>query len=458
MITGGALGGNSGVSQPTILAAAAAAEILAAAARRTPYNSDYVVSARTATRNGYTNEDYLSMPGSGLDATVLASTTPLKANINGTLVTVSVDTAVTCENGLNFIYLKSDGTFSRTATAPTISRSQPAAPAANDHWYDLNGQGTMYKYNGSAWVATPEIYIGKCYATGGNLLPTYGCVPAGRMPAEIRDKCGDGSDGQLLIDGTTTNVDTEKNYTDVTVVNAGTLTHTAAILLTTPGIKCQGGFSVFDTSSVNLTGKGNAGGAVSTGAGNKGTPTAAGGSTIPLIWGGGGGGGGGGGATAGGAGSSHQLNGAVNNGSAGGGAAGNGSAGVASAVSSAMKFRGAPPRNGQGGGGGSGGGDGANGGASGAGGGYLPVCALFVCVASGASWTAKGADGTAASLGTNTGGGAGGGSAILYIYFASMFDFNGSTFLVTASSGGAGKGTGGAGAAGGAGARVLERW
>jgi hypothetical protein len=434
------------------LAEAATAEITAYANRESYLHDDYILSGAKATLQAADGqvEEFFSV--TTLAGTVLCTTTPLVAMIAGKRVAVSVDTGVTIANGLNVVYLHQDGTFTVRATFPTISTVQPAAPATHDHWYDISGRGTMYKYSGSAWVATPEIPVCGAYAVGGSVVT--GCVfslSAGLTMHERYENIGEPVLGDVSQVGGTYNLTGELVHRSFWAVGGATVNHTAEPLLYIPMIRAQW-IVLFDgTSTYTLTGLGGRKATAGTGAG--GAPS------VTACAGCGSGGAGGGSSTASGGNSASAMN---NIGSSAGAATGGGvntigGAAVAVRFTTALRFRGILPVNfGVGGGGGSGAGDGTAGGDSGAGGGRIWIVCGELILCSGAVFRTDGAAGTTPGAG-NRGGGGGGAAGFIYMFAKRRID-RGATYSAAGGAASNGSGTGGGGPAGASNNIKWERW
>jgi hypothetical protein len=268
---------------------------------------------------------------------------------------------------------------------------------------------------------------------------------------------GDGSDGTLTFDGTSTVaglVPSSSTYTMTRDLFATNLTINNGVTLAPAGYRifCQGTF----TNNGTVSAAGNAGAA----SGSAGSSTGSG----SL---GGGKGGGSGTTTTGNAGNNNNAAG-VNTGGAGGtGTSGNtggagGTAGSSStsyfknpgpALAGVMSVLGATPALAGGPGGGGGGGDGTNkGGGGGSGGGPVVIFAWAANNGSGTISVPGGGGGTPTA--GNTGGGGGGSGGVILVY--TLTAWTAGTTNVSGGSGGTAHGTGTNGGAGGAGS-VLNQ-
>lgn len=429
-----------------------AADEAAFAARIFFSGNDVILSAATATLvagDGKISE-FISVAGANpVVATILGATTPLKAMVNGTLVTISDDTkTVNFSDGKNVIYLKSDGTVNVTSSFPIIDRVQPAAPSAGDHWYDTSGPGIMYKYSGAAWVATPEIPIGYGYVNAGTHAIYTGCY--GSCPAcvtmQAREHiCGHVNAASIDQNTGTYTISAETVVPAAWFTGGATCTHATEPLTANPVLRAQWGIIFDATSTWDVSSKG--GRKASGATGTPATPAVTGGALVGT------GGGGGGSSTAAGGNSAARMSGVTATASStavGGGVNTNGAAAVAPVVTASAKFRGMlRPGEGYGIGGGAGAGDGTAGPDSGPGGGRIYGVASFIHTCSGTVFNTSGGAGSAPGAG-NRGGGAGGSAGAAYGYAAQHTD-RGMTVNSAGGLGASGTGTGGAGQNGSAG-------
>ena len=451
---------DSGPSAGSITAAAAAAEIIADAARASYLHDDYILSGATAgfvdpDGGTYKAEEFFSVVT--LTGTVACTTTPLNAMIAGKLVTKSTDFNVTIVNGLNVVYLHQDGTTTVRATFPTISTKQPSAPATHDHWYDISGRGTMYKYSGSAWVATPEIPICAAYAVGGAVATgAWWSCSAGVTMHERYANVGEPTLGDVSQVAGTYNLTGEFVHRSLWIVGGAVVNHTAEPLTFVPHIRAQWAVLFDGTSTYTLTALGTRKATAGTGAG-----------APPVVhggWGVGSGGGGGGSSTAAGGAGGYRygnitaVNGITTQSGAGGtNPNGNAAAAVAAVITNRLRFRGMlPPNFGHGMGGGSGAGDGTAGGDSGAGGARIWIVCGELVLCSGAILKTDGGPGVAPGAG-NRGGGGGGSAGYLYAFIKRLIN-RGATFSAAGGALALGTGTGGSGSAGADGIIKMERW
>jgi hypothetical protein len=361
----------------------------------------------------------------GLDLNILGGTTPVVMFIAGKWQTLSSNVVITLAASKNqFIYATQDvaaaamvvGDFGASEYPPDYDYVAPAAPATDQHWFDLS-TNTMKRYSGAAWVAFNRIFIG-VVRTSGAAIDGIVCEPYRLSPQKRFELFGDASNGILTVTGATT-VDGFKQYSFVRV-DAATLTHTVVTMsqlskLDGLTVRSQNPILIINAGSVSANGVGRPGGVGITGVGASGSSGG--------YYGGEGGGGGGAGATnAGGTGGG--LWGLPSYGSAssglGGGAPG-GAVGAGGTSADSREAVGLAPGlvsylHSNGAGGGAGGGDGTKkGGNGGAGGGSVRVSAPSILIDATSSVTANGVTGSDGEAGGDPGGGAGGAGGVVAV-------------------------------------------
>ena len=453
---GGMLGGSSGPSQPTVLAAAAAAEIIADAARRNPLTSDYIVSGPTETINGRTVFAPFSS-ASNLNLTLTGAVTPIVMMIAGKRYAISGALVVALTDASdNFVYYDGDtGALGTSVISPRWWNEAPSAPATDQHWFDMR-TGLMKRYTGAAWETKNRIFLG-LWRADTTINAKYGRDVIGLTVEERVEEGGMGTDGPISTNNSNTTVNVIKNYSSVVQRGTSKFVHTANLLSSAPIIRIQGYFLNLDTAGVALNGLGSVAGAGGTGAGSAGTG---------FAYGAGGGGGGGSAASAGGTGGTTLLANRLQVAAGTGGASGLGgtSVGGAGGTGAATNFPSSVGMAsqgginiGHGGGGGGGAGSGAAAGATGgAGGGSMDIHAISVTIDTGATFSCNGANGTDSPAAGRAASGAGGGGRSR-LRTKSLADHNGSTFTATGGTGGVGVDPGvAAGHGGNGGAGVFE--
>lgn len=139
------------------------------------------VMAGAVTAAGLAN--YLSTPG-GRAVSLAGTTTPLQltfaagyssgAPVNYTAaVSADVASAWTWASNVGVVYLYIDRdsgtgtlTYGSSTLRPLASRVAPAAPATDQHWFDLN-TGLMKRWTGAAWETKQRVFVGTTNVTGG---------------------------------------------------------------------------------------------------------------------------------------------------------------------------------------------------------------------------------------------------------------------------------------------------
>lgn len=432
--------------------------------------------------DGSGNPAYTSV--SSGTATLLGATTNIVLSIGGLKTVVNSNLTTTLTNSaLNYVYLTKDTTnpnpvnadFLKTTNAPVFGNGYAAPSTASAtssnpvFWFNptVNSWQSATS-NGGAFSNNPVVFIGVIYTDSGGAALASGYWPPFMTPWKVMELFGQGTDGSLRVNSSTTNINTWKQYSALAVTGTGTLSETAQT--SGPGVVAysQAPILVAETAAISANGKGASGPISVSGAGT----VANAGSGY-----GGGGGGGGGSTNNGGAGAptlapwapfypggtSPAANVTMNaiafaNGGTAGSSAGPtaGGTGPNSALATGI-----PPLGpnyislaGGSGGGGSGDGGAASGGTGGAGGGMIYLRAPGLVVASGASITANGSNGGNGAGTNGAGGGGGGGGGILaYVGYYS----NAGTVTANAGSGGTHAGTGKDGGNGGAGIVQITR-
>jgi hypothetical protein len=95
-------------------------------------------------------------------ATVNSSTqiTPIYRGIGGTVQSALTNSGTITLLKAAWIFLGNDMlTINPVYDYPTWSATAPAAPATNDHWWDVTSL-TWKTWNGAAWVVSNEVYLG----------------------------------------------------------------------------------------------------------------------------------------------------------------------------------------------------------------------------------------------------------------------------------------------------------
>jgi len=419
-----------------------------------PPEMDNQILSSSVDANG--NPNFLAA-GAGLTLNLNGETTPLRLIVAGQYQTLTSNVSITLTATSNqFVYVTQDLTnpalvaadFGASALPPDYDYVAPAAPATDQHWFNLS-DNQMYRYSGTAWVAVNRIFLGVA-RTSGAAIDGVVCEPYRLSPQKRFEMFGNASDGILEVTGATT-VSGSKQYSFVRVDGA---TLTAGAVSGASGyqgmmVRSQNPILIVNAGIISAIGQGSGGGTATTGAGVVG---------YSGGWFGGWGGGGGGSSTsAGGQGGDIQRWGfpALSSGLAAAGGAIN-TAGGTGRVSIMPPFPFVWYLVGlSGSGGGSGAGDGVNKGGNGAeGAGAFWIAGPSIRINAGCSLTADGGAGAAGVAG-NAGGGGGGGGGIISV--AGGFISNAGTLSTSGGAGGAGVGTGGPGGHGGDGMALTMR-
>jgi hypothetical protein len=428
-----------------------------------PPEMDNQILSSSVDANG--NPNFLAA-GAGLTLNLNGEATPLRLIVAGQYQTLTSNVSITLTATSNqFVYLTQDlanpalvaADFGASALPPNYGYVAPAAPATDQHWFNLS-DNRMYRYSGTAWVAVKRIFLGVA-RTSGAAIDGVVCEPYRLSPQKRFELFGDASDGILEVTGATT-VNSYKNYRFVRIDGAA-LTHSsmysaAAMAINGLRFQSQNPVLILNGGSINVNQAGLGMPAAGTGVGA--SADAAG-----NYVGAGGGGGGAGATNAGGTGGAPKTP-VVPGGIAAGGVAGavktpggNGAPALAARFPwpFALHFLGV------GGAGANGGGDGTRkGGRGGFGGGSFQGFAPAWLISATSSITANGGDGAKGEDSglANNGGGGGGGGGGGTVVVAGGYINNLGTISASGGTGGAG-GTndGAAGGNGGNGTALAVR-
>ena len=357
--------------------------------------------------------------GAGLTLNILGATTNLQLVVAGRKQTLSSNVTLTLTATSNqFIYVTQDvanaalvaADFGASALPPDYDYVAPAAPATDQHWFNLS-DNQMYRYSGAAWVAVNRIFLGVA-RTSGAAIDGVVCEPYRLSPQKRFELFGNASDGILEVTGTTT-LDIPKQYSFVRVDGA------AAVLQDTGGavfsagvyLRSQNPLLIINSGKIDVSAHAVPQVDPGTGAGGSGNDGG-------YYFAGAGGGGGGSNINAGGRGGRRgypSLTGVLDGGYPGGGAGVAGTAGADAVSLSSSKLWGFTFQFfSRGSNGGNGAGDGTNnGGRGGRGGSSAVILVPSILVNTESSIISNGEAGTNGAGGDAGGGGGGGGGMVL---------------------------------------------